>query len=104
MCFFGDWNEGLPPYNVLVRNCRVSDCGGGVITRYQHSSDGRKTWAKPVASPIRAIDVTGCTFRNTPRGALVFACSGDCGFAGNVIEDGSRRTDFTACEEMRLGD
>ena len=83
MCFYGDWNEGIPPYNVMVRNCRVSDCGGGVITRYQHSSDGRKTWAKPVAAPIRAVEVTGCSFENTPRGALLFDFSEDCFFTDN---------------------
>jgi len=99
-CFYGDFNEGIPPYNVLIRNCRVRDCCSGVFCRYRHSADGRKTWAKPAVAPIRGIEVSGCDFRGTPLGAIVFEHAGDCRTSDNRFDGRGKDIVLNGCEEM----
>lgn len=58
----GDFKEGPPPYNVLIRNCRISDCRTG-ITSWIRMWDATKTaWSKELASPMRGIELYGNMF------------------------------------------
>lgn len=102
MSFLGDFNEGPPPYNVLVRNCAVEKCRDGVVGRYRHSADGRRTWANATAAPIRGIEVENCAFRNLSGAAFAFDHSGDCRFRGNTFENVSAAPRLTVCEDMDL--
>ncbi len=58
----GDYKEGPPPYNALIRNCRFSDCNTGV-TSWMRMCDSTKTkWSKELTSPMRGIEIDGCRF------------------------------------------
>ena len=103
MSFLGDFSEGPSPYNVLVRNCTIEKCRDGVVGRYRHSGDGRKTWAKATAAPIRGVEVTGCVFRGIFGAAFAFDHSGDCRFHGNAFEDVAKDRRLEVCEEIEFG-
>ncbi len=103
MSFLGDFNEGPSPYNVLVRNCVVEKCRDGIVGRYRHSGDGRKTWAKATAAPIRGIEVEGCEFHHLSGAAFAFNNSGDCRFRGNTFDNASASPRLAACEDMDFG-
>lgn len=98
--FLGDFTEGPSPYNVLVRNCTIEKCNCGVVGHYRHSADGRRTWAKATAAPIRAVEVEGCAFRDIPGTALKFNHSGDCRFRGNTFENVAETRSLAVCEDM----
>lgn len=100
MSFLGDFGEGPPPYNVLVRNCTVERCRDGVVGHYRYSGDGRKTWANATAAPIRGIEVEGCAFRDISAVALEFNHSGDCRFRDNSFENAPSTPRLTVCEDM----
>ena len=100
MSFLGDFGEGPPPYNVLVRNCTVEKCRAGVVGHYRYSADGRKTWANAAAAPIRGVEVEGCAFRNLSGAALDFNHSADCRFRGNTFDNASATPRLSVCEDM----
>lgn len=58
----GDYKEGPPPYNALIRNCRFSDCLVGVSSWMRMCDETKTKWSKDLASPMRGIEVEGCRF------------------------------------------
>ena len=60
----GDYMEGPPPYNALIRNCRFSDCGTGVSSWIRMCDREKTKWSKDLASPMRGIEIEGCSFED----------------------------------------
>ncbi|MBQ3289288.1 MAG: hypothetical protein IJH50_07765 [Kiritimatiellae bacterium] len=58
----GDYMEGPPPYNALIRNCRFSDCGTGISSWIRMCDKTKTKWSKDLASPMRGIEIDGCKF------------------------------------------
>lgn len=58
----GDYREGPPPYNALIRNCRISDCRAGICSWIRMCDMTKTKWSKELASPMRGIEIEGCEF------------------------------------------
>lgn len=63
----GDYKEGPPPYNVLIRNCRISDCRTGITSWIRMFDPAKAVWSKELASPMRGIEIEGCKFGDGVR-------------------------------------
>ena len=58
----GDCKEGPPPYNVLIRDCRISGCREGIASWIRMCDATKATWSKELASPMRGIELSGNSF------------------------------------------
>lgn len=61
----GDYKEGPPPYNALIRGCHVTDCRTGITSWIRMCDETKTRWSKELASPIRGIDLIGNRFDST---------------------------------------
>lgn len=82
----GDWVEGPPPYNVLVKGCRLDGCRVGISAWLRMQDRAKTTWFDPHGAPMRGLDVVGNDVRGALRAAYEFSNAGDVRFVGNRID------------------
>ena len=96
----GDYAEGPPPYNVLVRGCRFERTTVGLTAWLRMRGKAGKGWGTVRCAPIRGIEVRGNVFDDIPETAVKFRNAGDCLFSGNEFSRTARRWQFETCEDM----
>ena len=97
----GDYKEGPPPYNVLVRNCRFERTTTGLTAWLRMCDQAKTKWFEVKCAPIRGVDAVDNAFWGIGRTAVDFRNAGDCTFAGNRFEAVKEDWRFSACEEIR---
>ena len=82
----GDYLEGPPPYNVLVRGCRMDDCRVGISAWLRMRDRATGAWQDPQGAPMRGLEFVGNDVRRAQRAAYEFSNAGDIRFAGNGLD------------------
>ena len=100
----GDYKEGPPPYNVLVRGCRFERTEVGLTAWIRICDETKTKWYKVACAPIRGIDVRDNVFADIAGTAVSFRHAGDCRFDGNAFERTANRWHFETCENMGPAD
>lgn len=95
----GDYYEGPPPYNVLVRNCNFKNLQEGLTCwiRMMAPKGGFETVR---CAPIRALEVVDNTFTAISRCAVDIKHTGDSKFARNIFKQVAKDYSFSTCEEI----
>ena len=73
----GDFREGPPPYNALVRNCRIDGCRTGVAAWLRMCDRAKTKWFDVACAPIRGLDLVGVSVVHATRAAYDFSNAGD---------------------------
>ena len=73
----GDFREGPPPYNALVRNCRIDGCRTGVAAWLRMCDRAKRKWFDVACAPIRGLDLVGVSVAHATRAAYDFSNAGD---------------------------
>ena len=100
----GDYKEGPPPYNVLVKECRFMRLEKGLTAWIRMCDEAKKKWFEIKCAPIRGVDVRNNAFGDVAGAALDFKNSGDCYFSCNSFTNVATRSCFALCEDMRTRD
>lgn len=88
----GAFNDGIdgdagdvPPVNILVEDCIISDCGDGVSAPGSGASGDGISFHSTHATNKFSVTITGCTIRNCQKSGIGHQFAGDCTAFGNRI-------------------
>ena len=96
----GDYKEGPPPYNVLIRGNRFSQTAVG-LTAWLRMCDATKTkWFDVLCAPIRGLNVQGNTFTGIRDVAIDLKNVGDSVFADNAFVSCADKWRTKTCEDV----
>ena len=82
----GDCMEGPPPYNVLVRNCRVDGCKTGLSAWLRMRDRAKKTWLEPAAAVMRDLEFVDNAVNHAAQAAYDFRNVGGLRLVGNRVD------------------
>ena len=96
----GDFQEGPPPYNVLVNKCEFKRMDVGLTCWLRMLNPEKNGWTVIRCAPIRAVEGVGNAFSDIPGIAVEVKNTGDSLFSGNTFQRVGKPYEFTTCENI----
>jgi len=96
----GDFQEGPPPYNVLVNKCDFQRLDVGLTCWLRMLNAEKNGWVTVKCAPIRAVEGISNTFFDISVIAVDVKNTGDSLFSGNTFQRVGKPYEFTTCENI----